>query len=128
MTVSSQRTGCRGEEIAQSYIKNKGFHLEASNWRSGRLGEIDLIVYHPVQETLVFVEVKTRRTPFLDSPLEAVSPKKVRRMIQLAEIYLASYPVHAQSSVRFDLISIFFSGNNKPAEVLHVENAFCADG
>ncbi|WP_303675242.1 YraN family protein [Vampirovibrio chlorellavorus] len=128
MTLSSHRTGCRGEEIAQSYLKNRGFRLEARNWRSGKLGEIDLVVYHPAQSILVFVEVKTRRTGFLESPLEAISPGKVQRMLQLAEAYLATHPGHADCGVRFDLISIVFPGNNKPADVLHLENAFGTDG
>jgi putative endonuclease len=128
MTISSHRTGSRGEEIAQSFLKTKGFRVEACNWRSGRLGEIDLIVYDPVLDVLVFVEVKTRKTRFLESPLQAIHSKKVQRMLHLAEAYLAAHPGHAESSVRFDLLSVFFPGNHKPAEILHLENAFSTDG
>ena len=128
MSVSSRRTGCRGEKIARSYMQNKGFRLEASNWRSGKLGEIDLVVYHPGLEMLVFVEVKTRKTQFLESPLDAVDAKKVHQMIHLAGAYLAAHPDYTECNIRFDLISITFPGNNQPAEILHLENAFSADG
>jgi putative endonuclease len=55
------RTGRRGEEDAYFYLRRLGYVMVARNFRApNRRGEIDLIGWH--QDTLCFVEVKTRTT------------------------------------------------------------------
>lgn len=127
MTQASDRTGLRGEQIAHHFLRGKGFRIEASNWRKGKAGEIDLIGFHPIHRILVFVEVKTRRSLSQGSPYEAVDQRKINQILRLAEWYLSAHCFDPDVSVRFDVIAIYFAGNGKPAEITHIENAFSSD-
>lgn len=124
MTQASHRIGQQGEKIAQSILRQKGFQIESLNWRAGQLGEVDLIAYHPGEKLLAFVEVKTRRGDRFGSPDEAVHLGKQSRILALAEMYLSMHPQPADTSFRFDVVSILFPGGGKPADIAHIENAF----
>lgn len=119
-----QSIGRQGEQIAGAVLKRKGFRIEAANWRYGKLGEIDLIAYHPREALLAFVEVKTRRSSRYGAPVEAVDTRKQAQLGALAEAFLASHPDIQADAFRFDVISVYFPGEGKPAEVEHIENAF----
>lgn len=127
MSTATRSTGVYGEKIAQSYLQQKGFRLKVCNWRCGRLGEIDLVVYHPEHKLLAFVEVKTRRSTSAGSPLEAVTPVKAQRIIQMAQAYLAASPLEEGMVVRFDVVGVTLGGLRTPAVITHLENAFQAD-
>ncbi|MFN8561045.1 MAG: YraN family protein [Anaerolineae bacterium] len=58
MTTRRSALGKRGEQIAADHLRRRGYELVASNWRC-RTGEFDLIARK--DQTLVFVEVRTRR-------------------------------------------------------------------
>jgi putative endonuclease len=124
MTNRSKETGQKGETIAQAILRRKGFRIEAVNWRSGKLGEIDLIAWHPQERLLAFVEVKTRKSGLFGSPAEAVNARKQAQIATLAEIWLAQHPPEADARIRFDVIGIYYPGQGKPAEITHIEDAF----
>ena len=124
MTKASYVVGQKGELIAQGLYRRQGFEIKAQNWRFGRVGEIDLIVFHPQSQVLVFVEVKTRKSQNYGHPLEAISPAKQSQLWQLAEAYLAQHPPTPQMQVRFDVVGIYYPGQGRPAEVSYLENAF----
>jgi putative endonuclease len=126
MTKTSREAGQRGEQIARTILKGKGFRIEACNWRAGRLGEIDLVVYHPEQRVLAFVEVKTRRSVSCGFPIEAIDAGKQAKLTALAETYLSQNPTGPDVSIRFDVVVIYFSHPAKPADIQHIENAFDA--
>ncbi len=122
--TTPQSIGRQGEQIAGAILKRKGFRMEAANWRCGKLGEIDLIAYHPQEKLLAFVEVKTRRGQSHGIPLEAVDARKQAQLGALAEAFLAAHP-HIQAEIfRFDVVGVYFPGGGRPAEVEHLENAF----
>ncbi|MEO0080614.1 MAG: YraN family protein, partial [candidate division WOR-3 bacterium] len=89
-----------GEDWARHYLEKKGYRLLDSNVRS-RLGEIDLVCQD--RTTIVFVEVKTRRSNRFGLPAEAVGPKKQMRLRRLAEEYLIANRREGQD-VRFDVV------------------------
>ena len=68
--LNNRLSGTWGEELALRYLRRRGYTLVERNYRT-RYGELDLIVRH--HNTLVFVEVKTRRGVGLGNPLEAVT-------------------------------------------------------
>jgi putative endonuclease len=72
------------------------------NWRVPR-GEVDIIALDG--DTLVLCEVKTRTTVGHGTPEEAVSPTKQKRIVRLAEAYLAHAGI-GECAVRFDVVSI----------------------
>jgi putative endonuclease len=77
--------GQRGEDIATAYLEQQGYTILARNWRCAA-GELDIV---PRQdETLAFVEVRTRRGNRFGSPEESVTPDKQAKLVELAQFYL----------------------------------------
>lgn len=85
MTTARKTTGAHGEALAANYLRRHGYAIRETNWRC-RLGELDIVAQQ--QQTLVFVEVRTRSSARLGSPEESVTTAKQRRLAGLAETYL----------------------------------------
>jgi putative endonuclease len=119
--LSRHEEGRQGEAKAASYFKRRGYRIEAKNVRAAS-GEIDLVLSKG--EWLVFVEVKMRKGEATGSPLEAVSPHKVRRISAAAASYLAQRG-GPMPSCRFDILTL---GPDKSIwgtlKIRHYENAF----
>ena len=94
--------GAWGEWLALRHILRLGYDVLARNWTS-RHGELDLIAYE--DETLVFIEVKTRRAPSLLRPEDALTEQKKERLERLAYRFLQRHELEV-GSLRFDLIAI----------------------
>lgn len=122
--ASSYQKGKRGEEKAAAFLRLKGYKILEKNYRAGQ-GEIDLIARRHGQ--LVFVEVKSRRGRAQGSPLEAVTPRKARRLAAGAALYLASHPLE-EKTCRFDVVTLGPEKNwlGMP-KIRHFENAFSAE-
>lgn len=116
---SRKDTGRVGEDAACEYLRGNGFKIVERNWRTSR-GELDIIAR--IEDTTVFVEVKTRHSDFLGTPEESITPSKVRRIRSLAAEYLARCgPV---GEVRFDVIGVRLDDGDLPRQVRHIEAAF----
>lgn len=102
---SSLDLGRMGEEAALAHYRRSGYRLVARNWRCP-LGELDLVLSRG--RTLVFSEVKTRRSSALGAPHESVAWKKQRKLRVLAQAFLAELKVPRQEfqEVRFDVASV----------------------
>lgn len=100
--------------MAKAFLEQKGFKCLHQNWTKGR-GDIDLIMQQ--EETLVFVEVKTRSSTV---PFEDMAPgkKQIEHLFELAERFLELYPT--QTSVRFDLV--FVTKGLIKTEIVHLEH------
>lgn len=118
MESQKQVLGREGEQIAERYLKKKGFTLLERNYRCP-IGELDLIVLD--RRVVVFVEVKTRSDGGLGSPLESVHRHKQQRMIKAALYFLSQRRLHDHEA-RFDVIGITFEGQEPNIE--HIQNAF----
>ena len=115
---AKQVLGKEGERIAEQYLKKKGYKLVERNYRCAA-GEVDLIVLD--RRVIVFVEVKTRTGHGFGTPLEAVQPRKQRKMMRAAQFFLSQKKLH-QRDARFDVVGISWPGHEPVIE--HVENAF----
>lgn len=91
-----------GERVAAEYLRNQGYHIIATNYRTG-FGEIDLICKH--EEIWCFVEVKTRRNLRYGFGYQGVTHVKQQRMILTAQSYLNQAGL-CEVPVRFDVVSI----------------------
>jgi putative endonuclease len=122
--VSTHQRGKKAEEMAAAFLRLKGYRVLEKNFRIPQ-GEIDLIVRKG--ERLVFVEVKSRRGQAQGAPLEAVSPRKVKRLSAAAALYLAQHPM-ASTSCRFDVVTL---GPDRSwlgfLKIRHFENAFSVE-
>ncbi len=108
-------TGLWGEDVAAEYLQREhGMTILKHRFRT-KCGEIDLIMQDG--ETIVFVEVKTRKTGDKGSGLAAVNMTKQKKILNAALIYLMLQK-WSDRAVRFDLIEIYGS------EILYIPNAF----
>jgi len=118
--TTRQSLGRWGEIYARDYLVERGYTLIGQNIRTP-YGEIDLIVSEP-GGSLVFVEVKTRRSHVYGLPEASVTPKKREHLLAAVESYLQSHPEFA-GECRLDVIAIQRHPGSQPPEIVHFENA-----
>jgi putative endonuclease len=120
MLTPAQWFGRSSEAVAARYLRRQGYRVIEVNHRN-RLGEIDIVAEEG--DTLVFVEVKARRNPALETPKAAVTPRKQRKIVQVAQAYLKAGD-HRNRRVRFDVVAI--SAHTRPPRVELIRHAFDA--
>jgi putative endonuclease len=113
-------TGRRGEAQAAGFLKKNGLKIMARNVRAG-CDEIDLIARQG--DTLVFVEVKTRKNEDFGRPAAAVDRAK-RKKLSRAAIHFLKQRKLRPPNIRFDVVEIV---GEKP-EIRHIPNAFQLEG
>ncbi|MEE9342422.1 MAG: YraN family protein [Gammaproteobacteria bacterium] len=99
--TSTKQTGDNTEQLARLYLEQKGMIHVESNFSSSR-GEIDLIMHD--SDTLVFVEVRYRRSDRYGSPAETITRNKQNRIIRCAKFYCQKK--NLDSAARFDVVSL----------------------
>jgi len=123
--LNKRRLGADGEEKAVRYLLSKNYEILKTNFRVGRLGEIDIIAR--IGEYICFIEVKTRRYLNYGTPGEAVTALKQKKIKQLASVYL-SKTSNVNQKIRFDVIEVFLSQQknsiNETESINHITNAF----
>ena len=115
--IDPHELGKIGEELAINYLINKGYQILERNWHSGHK-EIDIIALDG--DTLVAIEVKTRKSNTFGDPDIAVGVMKQKMLIWAADAYVRYKNLDVD--VRFDIISIVFTDTDKKIE--HIEDAF----
>ena len=112
--------GKAGEDLAAQFLIRRGFRLVCANFKVpiGRnrrgvavTGEIDLIALD--ENSLCFVEVKTRSSDKFASPLAAVDLRKQRQITRTAKIYRKIFGLQ-QMNFRYDVISIVLNDKKSP--------------
>lgn len=111
--------GKRGESIAEAYLRGQGFVILEKNYRS-RTGEIDIVARDGT--TIVFVEVKARRTLAYGVPQLAVTPFKQRQISRAALAWLAHRRKTGENA-RFDVVAVYLPDHSVP-DIEHIRNAF----
>ncbi|NIO47871.1 MAG: YraN family protein [Candidatus Aminicenantes bacterium] len=111
--------GKSGEKIALQFLKDNKYKVIARSYRLFR-GEIDIIAYD--QKTLVFAEVKTRRSTDYGFPEESVTPSKQKQIRKIAQGFLTKKNLQ-DVECRFDVISLSFD-ENEGYSIRHIKNAF----
>ena len=115
-----RRMGRAGERHAAKWLRQQGYRILHRNYRIGD-DEADLIALDPDGQTIVIVEVKTRRNDDI-APESAINHKKRFRMARLATRLQRSGPYHDRP-LRLDAITIRWPEGSKP-ELRHYPNAF----
>lgn len=110
------KLGAWGENVAAELLASKGYAIVERNWRTPGF-EIDIVASKG--NRIIFVEVKTRRTPDLD-PLSAINRNKINKMVRAANAYMqaATLPLEPQ----FDIVTIV--GNEHDYNIEHIPDAF----
>jgi putative endonuclease len=102
LSAERRALGAHGEALAARWYEARGYRVVARNWRC-REGELDLVLARG--STVVFCEVKTRRSTAYGSPAEAVTPTKQARIRRLAVRWLHDTGTRA-ASLRFDVAGV----------------------
>lgn len=118
MAKGRQKLGKWGESVAAVHLEAKGYEILTRNWRCSK-GEIDLIAQ--AGQELVFVEVKTRKGRESGTPEEGLTYKKGKKLMELAQIYLAENDLEADW--RVDLVAVELDRDGKLLRCEHIPNA-----
>ena len=123
------RVGREGEDAAYFFLRRRGYVVVARRWITALVdGEVDLIAWH--ENTLCFIEVKTRsrRDAF---PAEfAIDEKKQQTLRRMADAYLRRLPLRGEMAepvpARFDVVSVYLEGRERGAgqDIRLVADAF----
>ena len=118
MPHSRQRLGTAGEDIACAELERLGYRILERNYRS-RFGEIDIVAQE--DDTVVFVEVKTKTSGDFGDPVEEVTAQKQRQIVSMGEEYY-SFRCRPDTQCRFDVVSVDLSV--MPARITVYQDAF----
>ncbi len=100
--------GLMGEKFVNAYLTERNWQVLQERWHC-RWGELDLVAYHPTQNRLIFVEVKTRHHNSLDQQgLLAITPGKQRKLVKAAAQFLGAYPQYMDSYCQFDVALVTY--------------------
>jgi putative endonuclease len=111
------KLGKQGEELAEKYLASKGCQILERNWRFSRY-ELDIIAES--RNFIIFVEVKTRASENWGNPEDAVSERKMKRMVEAADFYLKNFDI--DKPARFDIAAIVMNGHS--TSLHYIEDAF----
>jgi len=117
--VDRIRLGRLGEKKAAAYLKQLGFEILAIDYRLP-FAQIDIIAREG--QTIVFVEVKTRRDERFGLPGESVTWLKQQKLIKAGLWYLASKNL-SHRAFRFDVITVM-RGEGGQWILKRIKNAF----
>jgi putative endonuclease len=117
------RLGAAGEQLAAAHLERLGYVIVDRNHRT-RWGELDLVAHGG--DTLVFVEVKTRRSSArAGSPFEAVGPRKQAQVRRIAAGWLARVRERPHANdLRFDVIGVTVDSAGRLVSLEHREGVF----
>lgn len=114
------RRGATGEKLACRHLRQQGYKILHRNFRGRTGGEIDIVCRD--DDTLVFVEVKTRSSEDFGRPVETIRPDQQRRISRGALAWLRMLD-NPDIFFRFDVVEVLTRSGEKP-QVELIRNAF----
>jgi putative endonuclease len=116
--------GEQGERAAARLLRRLGYRIVVTRRRL-RYGEIDVIAVDG--RTVVFVEVKTRRSGAI-RPALSVDAVRRQRMTRAAVAFLKSHGLLQKCPARFDIVEVIWPPDAPQPTIVHNANAFQAEG
>ena len=111
--------GILGEKLARDFLEKRGYHIWQTNYRCPE-GEIDIVAKH--EDSLVFIEVRTRKSLEFGSPEESITPAKMEKLRTVAERYRQTHD-NLPASWRIDVVAVELDASNKASRIELIENA-----
>lgn len=115
-SLSSAELGRYGEQVAADYLEQKGYEIIDRNVKVKK-GEID--IWAKQEDTLVFVEVKTRRSAWSGKAIEAVDARKKEQLLRVIACSIVFMSI--DMDMRFDVIAVQVVDDTQVA-LTHVQN------
>jgi putative endonuclease len=113
----NKKIGRIGESLAKDFLLKRGYKIIAENYQSKYL-EIDLIAAR--KKRLVFIEVKTRIGKFFGTPEEALTTRKIRRLVRNALIYTAFTGYRGKYQI--DALCLVLNKSHSLKRITHYQN------
>lgn len=114
--MNNVKTGAVGEDLARRYLEDNGYEILDTNVKFSRFCELDIVA--KIKKTIVFVEVKTRKTNTFGTPAEAITPTKYQNIKKGIYFYLQDKNIK-YDKYRIDVVSITLKPELK---IEHLEN------
>ena len=111
--------GILGEKLARDFLKKRGYRICETNYRCPE-GEIDIVARH--KDSLVFIEVRTKKSLRFGSPEESITLTKMERLRALAAHYQQTHN-NVPPSWRIDVVAVEIDQKGKPLRIELIENA-----
>lgn len=118
IVINKQTVGKLGEDIASKYLVKLGWKIISQNFQK-RYTEIDIIAKD--KNTLVFVEVKTRKGDSFGPIEESITPWKIRILKKSVDYYLHLQPSYPET-MRVDFVGIELLQNDQVGKISHYKN------
>ena len=117
--MKRRETGMLGEKLACDFLGKNGYNILETNYRCPE-GEIDIIARQ--EDTLVFVEVRTKKSRQFGTPEESITPTKMERLRTVAAHY-GQNRSNLPASWRIDVVAIQMDSRGKISRIELIENA-----
>jgi putative endonuclease len=117
--MSKRETGLMGEKLACEFLGKNGYDIVERNYRCPE-GEIDIIARQ--QDTLVFIEVRTKTSRKYGTPEESITRAKADRLRTLAARYGQSHN-NLPEAWRIDVVAIQMNKDGRASRIEIIENA-----
>lgn len=114
--MNNVKTGAVGEDLARRYLEDNGYEILDTNVKFSRFCELDIVA--KIKKTIVFVEVKTRKTNTFGTPEEAITKTKYQNIKNGIYFYLQDKNIK-YDKYRIDVVSITLKPELK---IEHLEN------
>ena len=111
------RMGIWGEELAAAYLREKGYIILERDWHSVHR-DIDIIAQDG--DTIVFVEVKTRRNRDFGDPLQAINYEKRHHLLLAMNHYIKYRKI--DNPYRFDIVTVVGEMGSTQPEITHLDD------
>jgi len=116
-------TGIQGEKLARDFLKKRGYRILETNYRCPE-GEIDIITKH--KDSLVFIEVRTKKSLEFGSPEESITLTKRERLRAIASHYRQTHN-DLPLLWRIDVVAVELNQKGKLSRIELIENAVSDD-
>jgi len=109
-----------GERVAAAHLEAKGYAILGRNFRVAE-AELDLVARDG--DTLVFVEVRTRRGGVAGAAALSVNARKAQQLQRAAAWYIEEHPQHSDDPMRIDVVTVELRRDGTLGRVTHIEDA-----
>ena len=117
--MKRREIGILGEKAARDFLGENGYDIIETNYRCPE-GEIDIIAQQ--EETLVFIEVRTKSGWRYGSPEESITPAKMEKLRTVAAHY-GQNRGNLPALWRIDVVAVQMDGDNRISRIEIIENA-----
>ena len=123
--MNTKSIGVLGEQLAENFLKNKGYKILDRNYSfrifGPQKGEVDIIAKK--DGLISFVEVKTLTSDKSFSPEAKVDFTKQRKIVKTAQSWLMKNKIPLDSPWQIDVVAVVIDEKNKKAKIRHLNNA-----